>query len=520
MSDGKEPGAADRSEGVSEPSPQPKNTYGDILKSSVLVGGSQVLGIAFRIVRAKAMALLLGPTGFGLFSIYGSVLSVAQGVTEMGINSSGVRQIAEAVGSGDRDRIALTSAVLRRTSFVLGAIGSLFLFVLSRQLSRLTFGSTENNGAIALLSFALLLQLISDGQGALIQGMRRIADLAKMGVLGALGGTVISIAFVYFGGERGIVPSIIGAAGMSLLGSWWYARKIAVDQPFVTLRQLFGEIAALLKLGSAFMITGFLAVGIGYFVRIMLVRKTGLEGAGVYQAAWTLGGLYSGFILQAMGADFYPRLAANAHDNGACNRLVNEQTRVGMLLAGPGVIATLGVASLVIAVFYSGKFAGAVPILRWICLGTMLQVITWPMGYIIVAKARQGIYLGTETAWAVCSVAFAWICVKWFGAAGAGMAFFGSYVCYGLLLYPVVRRLSGFRWSAPNKRTGLVFLCLIAMVFSGFYVLPFVYASWLGVVAAALSGTYSLRVLLGLMDVDQIPSPIRRLRRRLALHAR
>jgi hypothetical protein len=38
-----------------------KHTYGQILKSSALIGGSSVLNVFFRVVRAKAMAVLLGP---------------------------------------------------------------------------------------------------------------------------------------------------------------------------------------------------------------------------------------------------------------------------------------------------------------------------------------------------------------------------------------------------------------------------------------------------------------------------
>ncbi len=37
-----------------------KHTYGQILKSSALIGGSSVVNIAIGIVRTKAMAVLLG----------------------------------------------------------------------------------------------------------------------------------------------------------------------------------------------------------------------------------------------------------------------------------------------------------------------------------------------------------------------------------------------------------------------------------------------------------------------------
>ena len=163
-----------------------KHTYGQILKSSALIGGSSMLNIAISMVRTKAMAVLLGPAGFGLMSVYGSISDLALSIASLGINSSGVRQIAEAVGSNDTDRIARTVLVLRRISVVLGVLGALLLVIFSRQVSALTFGNEHQTSAVALLSLVVLFRLVSAGQGALIQGMRRIADMAKMGVLGAL----------------------------------------------------------------------------------------------------------------------------------------------------------------------------------------------------------------------------------------------------------------------------------------------------------------------------------------------
>jgi antigen flippase len=487
---------------AAETAPQEKHTYGQILKSSALVGGSSVLNIAIGIVRTKAMAMLLGPAGFGLAGLYSSVADLTQSIAGMGINSSGVRQIAEAVGSDDRERIALTTAVLRRSSIVLGLLGAALLVVFSRQVSRLTFGNDQHAAAVSLLSIAVFFRLVSAGQGALVQGMRRIADLAKMGVLGAFFGTMVSIPVVYFFREKGVVPYLVLVAAMTIITSWWYSRKLKVQNPSMTASQVGQEAAALLKLGFAFMSSGFMTMGVAYAVRITVMRKVGVEATGLYQSAWTLGGLYVGLILQAMGADFYPRLTASAKQNVECNRLVNEQALVGLLLAGPGVIATLTFAPVVIALFYTAKFGAAVGILRWICLGATLQVVTWPMGFIILAKGKSAIFFFSELAWTIVAVGLAWICVRSFGLNGAGIAFFGSYVFHGLLIYPIVRQLSGFRWSKASKRTGLLFLSLIAVVFTACYLLPLVVAAGIGTVAAVVSCVYSIRCLLQLTAVD------------------
>lgn len=488
-----------------------KHTYSQILKSSAVIGGSSILNIAIGIVRTKAMAVFLGPAGFGLMGLYGSIADLAQSIAGMGISGSGVRQIAEAVGTGDTERIARTVVVLRRTSVVLGVLGAILLVALSRQVSVLTFGSEQHTAAVALLALAVFFRLVSLGQGALIQGMRRISDLARMGVLGALFGTIISILLVYFLRERGVVPSLVGIAAMSVVTSWWYSRKVRIEPPVLTAVQVRQETASLLKLGFAFMASGFLMMGAAYAVRIIITRSTGVEAAGYYQSAWTLGGLYVGFVLQAMVADFYPRLTAVAKDNSECNRMVNEQAQISLLLSGPGVLATLTFTPLVIALFYSAKFGAAVEILRWICLGMSLRVITWPMGIIIMAKGESSFFFWTELAWTVVNVGLSWICVKSFGLNGAGIAFFGSYVFHGLLIYPIVRRLSGFRWSAANRQTGLLFLLMIAAVFCGFFLLPSLVATGLGIVAVIVSSAYSIRGLLHLVAFDQIPRPVAQL---------
>lgn len=497
-----------------------KSTYGQILKSSAMIGGSSVMNIAIGIVRTKAMALMLGPAGVGLMGLYGSILDLALSVAAMGINSSGVRQIAESVGTGDERRIARTVTVLRRVAVVLGVFGAVLVLAFCRPIASVTFGSDEYAPAVALLSLAVFFRLVSDGQGALIQGMRRIADLAKMGVLGALLGTAISIPLVYTLGTDGVVPALIAIAATSLALSWWYSRKVRIDPPAMTAAEVGREATALLRLGVAFMVSGLLVMGTAYAVRTMILRLDGVEAAGFYQAAWTLGGLYVGIILQAMGADFYPRLTGVAGDNAECNRLVNEQAQVSLLLAGPGVIATITLSPLVITLFYSAEFSQSVEILRWICLGMILRVISWPMGFIILAKNAQKLFLGSEIAWTIVHVGLAWICINSFGAKGAGMAFFGSYVFHAIMIYTIVHWFTGFRWSSENKRIGSIFIFLIGLVFIALSVLPPMWGTLIGISAVLASGIYSIRALLSLVAIDRVPQRVEKILLMLGLSSK
>ena len=487
------------------------HSYGQILKSSVVIGGASFLEIGIGIVRTKANALLLGPAGFGLMGLYLSILNLAQSVAGMGVNSSGVRQIAAAAGSGDAQRIARTTLVLRRASVVLGLLGAGLLVALARPVSALTFGTDSFAVPVALLSLAVLFRVVSDGQRALIQGLRRLPELATITVLGGVIGTAASVALVYAFRERGVVPTLIAINAATLVVSWRLSRQVKVESLELTASQVGGELRDLLQLGFAFLASGMLTMGAAYAVRIVIVRQAGLAAAGLYQSAWTLAGLYVGFVLRAMGADFYPRLTAAVRNRPECNRLVNEQAEVSLLLAGPGIIGTLALAPLVVTLFYSSAFQPAVEVLRWTVLGATLQVITWPIGYIIVAEGRQGLFFLTELSYTLVYLGLAWALVGRLGINGAGVAFFGSYLFHWLLVYPIVRRLTGFRWSSANLRLGAASLAAVSVVFAVHYLLPFWPATAVGSVAAALSALYSACILVRLVSADRLPSPVRRL---------
>ena len=94
--------------------------------------------------------------------------------------------------------------------------------------------------------------------------------------------------------------------------SWWFTRRIPIKKISVTLAQIRGEVVNLLKLGFVFLSTAIMTMGSQYLMRVLVTRQEGTEGAGQFQAANGLSMVYVGYILQAMEADFYPRLTGVA----------------------------------------------------------------------------------------------------------------------------------------------------------------------------------------------------------------
>jgi enterobacterial common antigen flippase len=435
------------------------SSHAQILRSSSIIGGATGINYILGMIRTKAVAVLLGPSGMGLVGLYVSITGLVSTIAQLGIDQSGVREVAEANGSGDMERVARVTKSLRRICWATGILGWILTATFAWPLSQWTFGTPDRIWPIAILGVTVLIGAVSGGQSALLQGMRRIGDLARIQVLSAVLNTVIAIGLYAWLHEEAIIPVIILTAIIQLGFSWHFARKVQITN----LPQPWSETAAtskrLIGLGSAFMYGAVLAGLVGLAIRSMIVRDLGLEANGIYQAAWGLSGMFAGFILGAMGTDFYPRLAAVAHDNEQVNRLVNEQIEIGILLALPGLLATLTFAPWMMHLFYSAKFLEGASLLPWFLVGVLGQVLSWPLGMIQMAKAAtKWIYFSRTSGnclWFLLTLAL----ITRFGIEGIGIAF-AAYIWLQLLfVHYIAVRISCFRCT-----TGVMKLCGTAFV--------------------------------------------------------
>lgn len=484
----------------------------EALKSTSIIGGATAITMVVRMVRTKVLAVLLGPAGIGLEAIFDSVLTLVRTLFDLGISSSGVRQVAAATASGDSRQVAATVFTLRRTCLVLGILGAVTLFLLREPASRAAFGDSDHASAFGWLASIVLISAVAAGQGALLQGMRRIGDLARMNIIGTAAGAMLSIPIVLVWGQAGIPAYMIASAAVGLLTSWYYARRIQVEPVAMPVAAVASEARGLVTLGLAFMVSALIVAGTAFLLRAIVIRDFGLEGAGKFHAASALSLVYIGFILQAMGTDFYPRLTAVANDNRTCNRIVNEQAEISLLLALPGVLATLALAPWVIRLFYSDGFVVAADILVWQMAGMLLRVMSWPMGFMVMAKGRGGIFIWTEVVAFSSYVALAWVGLQWFGLSGVGMGFFGMYVIYVVMMYGVVRMLSGFRWDRQYLRYAAISLAAALLVLWMRLQWPEPWATLVPCLFVAAASIHSMRKLTQIVGFDRIQRVFGRLR--------
>ncbi|MEG1903287.1 MAG: hypothetical protein RR212_02730, partial [Bacteroidales bacterium] len=101
-----------------------KTQYKDLLKYTGLFGGMQGLNLLSTLVRNKLSALLLGPAGLGVISLFVSVITMLNNATNLGISFSGVRHLSEIAGEADNQRVTAYINVIRFWGVVTAVAGS------------------------------------------------------------------------------------------------------------------------------------------------------------------------------------------------------------------------------------------------------------------------------------------------------------------------------------------------------------------------------------------------------------
>lgn len=452
-----------------------ENSYSRIIKSSSMVGGSQAINMFIGLIRIKVVAILIGPIGVGLIATYQSLSHLIVTITGLGLQSSAVRDIAEVSSKNDLDSISKIAISLRRMSLLTGVLGCITVASCSNLISEITFGSYSYTNEIFLLSFYILFSNIKGGQIALIQGMRRIGDMARLNIISAFVGTVFSVSLYWIFGVKGIVPAIVSMGAVELLTAYYFAQKIQVNRVNISWSESFRISGGMFKLGLAFMWNGLLIALIAYLTRLLIAQELDLVAVGVFSAAFALSGLIVNFVLSAMGADYYPALVSIKDNNDEMCRLVNQQTLVGILLVTPGLAFAISLAPVLVNMFYSPQFSQASDLLIWFSLGCFGRVLSWPLGFVVLAKGYSRVFTVIETGINIIHFTLIYGLLSRFGIEGVSVAFFIMYLIYTMIMLVVIFKLIKFKWSKDvQKYLSIIFsiltLLLVVKWSSTFYI--------------------------------------------------
>lgn len=444
-----------------------KTSYHQILKTTSLFGGVQLLTIFISIIRTKLIAVFVGPAGMGIIALLNSAIGIIGSLSALGIEASAVKHISSDYKNEDLNTVSVTVSVVKKVALVTGIIGSVVMLLFSNWLSLITFGNTEQMYSFVLLSIVLLFRQLTTAELAILQGLRKMRFLAKANLYGNIVGLLVSFPLYYFYGIDAIVPTMIGISLSALIFSFYYSKKVQIERKNVTKVQFVTEGKRIIKLGFMLTVSGLLTLLTAYLIQIYVGKQGGLEQVGFYNAGFTLLNSYVGIIFTVMSTDYFPRLAAISNQNEAVRTSVMQQSFLSILIITPIIILFLTLIPFIVRVVFTTEFIAIIPMACFGILAMLFRAVSWSMGYILIAKGDSKMFLKTAIGFNAVSLLFNVLGYYFYGLEGLGFSFLVYYMVHFFGLKIITKKRYGFYFDRDFYQIYLIciLMCLATFFF-------------------------------------------------------
>ena len=465
-----------------------------MLKFTGIFGGVQGLNVLVGLVRNKFVALLLGPDGMGLVSLFNTTVQLISQATHLGISVSAVRNISEYYDAGDTEKVAHCVKVVRGWCLLTALLGMLVCVVAGPFLSNTTFSWGDHTLHFVVLAPAVGMIAITGGETAILKGQRKLGALALVQIVAALASLVIAIPIYYFFWQAGIVPVIVLMAFVTMCATLRFSLRIFPLQ-IRGARGILGEGMGMIRLGVAFTLAGTVGSGAEMFIRSFLNVAGSLDAVGLYNAGYMITITYAGLVFAAMESDYFPRLSAVNQDVEATNLMVNKQTEVSVLTIAPLLTSLIIFLPVLIPLLLSSQFLPIVAMTQVAALAMFFKAMTLPVAYITLARGLSVTYFVLESVYYVALVALIMVGYRHWGIWGTGLAITLAH----LVEFLIINGYARWRYQYKQSSTVVKYFAVHLLIGLSAYILTMTVdelAYWLlGALLIVVSLSFSLWVL-------------------------
>lgn len=437
-----------------------KNKYHNILKATTIFGGVQVSTIIVSIIRSKFLAIFIGLSGYGVYSLLNSTIDLVRSLTCFGLETSGVKKISEVISSNDKRLISKNIYVILKLGLLTGILGTLTAIFFSSFLSRFSFGNFDETLAIIFISVSILFKQLTSSKYSIFQGLAKLNYLAKSNLYGNIFSLIITLPLFYIFKVNAIVPSIILTSLVNYFISVYYFKKLNIEKSSIKLNEILIEGKDVLYFGSLLSLSSFLPVLSNYLIQIFISKNGGIELVGLFSVGIIIINSYVGLIFTAMSTEYYPRLVNELSIKKDLTTSVNQQAIFSILVVVPIIILFLGMMPFIIKILFTTNFLDVIPFVSWAILAMFFKSLSWAMGLIIIAKADSKVFTKTSIIFNFLYILFCISGYYFYGIEGLGVGFLLYYLIHLISIYVIVK----LRYEVLiSKKLYTVFILCLAL---------------------------------------------------------
>lgn len=431
-----------------------------IVSATARTAAGQFVGLGLGAVAVKILAVLAGPGGVGLYSVLRHLQQTLASIASIGGQNAVVQGLSSQSGE-PRQRFLVSTFYLYVFSNLLVCAG-IMLFADAIALQVL---NGQHASAVRWLVIPVTLSTSLFFLRGILMSEKQFGALGFVIALNGLGAALVAlpVGLLYSRGYSDVlVVQVAGGLTSAALLASVYVSRLGYfhDRAALAIRWVRRDAALrFLHVALPSLFSLFATMGCVLVVRAQIVRMYGLDGAGYFDAAWTISAMYLTLFLASLQSYLLPELS-RIDQPSVLQSVLGKVCRFSLLVAVPLVVGLVVLKPLAINILFSKAFTPSLEILRWGLLGDFVRVLGWIFSTTLLARADMKGFAAGEILWsalfALASVFFLPNGIEW-----VGLAYLLAYIGYFMFL---AWRLSAWHGVALSGLAALQWLAGFATV--------------------------------------------------------
>ena len=339
------------------------------------LGSSQVIVATLSALRAKLIAVLLGPSGLGIFAQAKNFQLIAQALVTLDLEEGMINLIASNQSNPKKQKsIVLSIGILFA---ILGSLILLLCWIFRLSLSAWVFGTNRYGELIVIVGISAFFfaqhQLILSTFQAFLKW--KIYSTVK--IMGYVIGISISILLIFFLGIKGAVLSLVVTQLTGIILGLIYIKMYNpdIDIVFEKITPDWLVINSLIKYIGPLLGEGIMLYFCDLYIRRSVITQLGTSQSGIFHVVVSISDSYFWLVLQPVLGYCLPKVSSILKDKNAIVDVQNHGIRISLLSLFPIILLVYGLREAWIPILYSDEFLEAGNILLWWIIGDIFRTL-------------------------------------------------------------------------------------------------------------------------------------------------
>lgn len=403
----------------------------NLLKISVLNGVAVLIKTATMFLLNKILAVYVGPAGYAAIGQFQNFIQMITTFAGSAINTAIIKYTAEYHEEKTKQiEVWRTSGTL---ILIFSTVSALLILIFKNQIAIYIFHSNEYSKVLVWFAIFLVFFTFNSFFLAILNGVKEVKKMVVANIAGSIFSLIITSLLAVYYQLYGALIALSIYQSIAFLVTVFLCSKLE----WFNIKNFFGKIDKYIakKLG-AFALMALVSVFFGNFAQILLrnmvVDQFGLVYAGYWDAMTRLSNGYLLFASTILGVYYLPRLSELKK---------YEEVKKEVFLGYQVILPVAIISSILIYLFkeivvkflFTDEFMPMLELLTWQLVGDVTKIASWIISFMMLSKAMTGLFVITETVFALSILPITYLSILYFGFEGIAIAFFINCLMYWLV---------------------------------------------------------------------------------------